>query len=79
MHECLTENRAFRRYVLREMEQNGPVLSRELEDHAPAEREAHRWWGPRKVGLMLGSPPRGEVAVVGRRGGQRLWDLAERW
>ena len=22
---------------------------------------------------------RGEVAVVGRRGGQRLWDLAERW
>jgi uncharacterized protein YcaQ len=21
----------------------------------------------------------GEVAVVGRRGGQRLWDLAERW
>jgi uncharacterized protein YcaQ len=22
---------------------------------------------------------RGEVAVVGRRGGQRVWDLAERW
>ncbi len=22
---------------------------------------------------------RGEAAVVGRRGGQRLWDLAERW
>ena len=22
---------------------------------------------------------RGEVAIVGRRGGQRLWDLAERW
>ncbi len=22
---------------------------------------------------------RGEVAVVGRRSGQRLWDLAERW
>ena len=22
---------------------------------------------------------RGDVAIVGRRGGQRLWDLAERW
>ena len=22
---------------------------------------------------------RGVVAIVGRRGGQRLWDLAERW
>ena len=22
---------------------------------------------------------RGEIAIVGRRGGQRLWDLAERW
>src|SRR5581483_4988394 len=39
-----------------------------------------RWWGERKMGLMLGVlNARGEVAVVGRRGKQRLWDLAERW
>jgi uncharacterized protein YcaQ len=32
------------------------------------------------MGLMLGLlNTRGEVAVVGRRGKQRLWDLAERW
>src|SRR2546430_13198279 len=32
------------------------------------------------MGLMLGIlNRRGEVAVVGRRGKQRLWDLAERW
>ena len=32
------------------------------------------------MGLMLGIlNARGEVAVVGRRGKQRLWDLAERW
>ena len=22
---------------------------------------------------------RGEIAIVGRRGGQRLWDLADQW
>jgi uncharacterized protein YcaQ len=32
------------------------------------------------MGLMLGIlNARGEVAVVGRRGKQRVWDLAERW
>jgi uncharacterized protein YcaQ len=74
------ENRSFRRYVLRELEQRGPLLSREIEDHAGLRREDHRWWGVRKMGLMLDVlSARGETAVVGRRGGQRLWDLAERW
>jgi uncharacterized protein YcaQ len=78
--EFLRENAAFRRYVLRELERRGPLLSREIEDHRPSGREAHRWWGERKMGLMLGVlNARGEVAVVGRRGKQRLWDLAERW
>ena len=76
----LKENASYRRYVLRELEQRGPLLSREIADHAPTAREAHRWWGERKMGLMLGVlNARGEVAVVGRRGKQRLWDLAERW
>jgi uncharacterized protein YcaQ len=77
--EYLKENAQFRRYVLRELEQRGPLLSREIEDHRPSGREAHRWWGERKMGLMLGVlNAMGEVAVVGRRGRQRLWDLAER-
>lgn len=76
----LKENASFRRYVLRELELRGPLLSREIEDHRPSGREEHRWWGERKMGLMLGVlNARGEVAVVGRRGKQRLWDLAERW
>jgi uncharacterized protein len=75
----LKENASFRRYVLRELERRGPLLSREIADHEPSGREAHRWWGERKMGLMLGVlNARGEVAVVGRRGRQRLWDLAER-
>ncbi len=78
--EFLRANAPFRRYVLRELERRGPLLSREIADHASMRREAHVWWGSRKMGLMLevlGS--RGEVAIVGRRSGQRLWDLAERW
>jgi uncharacterized protein len=80
VREFLTENGAFRRYVLREMEQNGPVLSRDLEDRAKGEKRDHRWWGSRMVGLMLLSLHLyGEITVVGRRGGQRLWDLTSRW
>ncbi len=76
----LKENASFRRYVLSELERRGPLLSREIEDHRPSGRDPHRWWGERKMGLMLGIlNTRGEVAVVGRRGKQRLWDLAERW
>ena len=76
----LKDNASYRRYVLRELERRGPLLSREIADHRPTRREAHRWWGERKMGLMLGVlNARGEVAVVGRRGKQRVWDLAERW
>ncbi len=78
--EFLKTNAAFRRYVLRELEQRGPLLSREIEDHTSMRREQHVWWGSRKMGLMLELlSGRGEVAIVGRRNGQRLWDLAERW
>jgi uncharacterized protein YcaQ len=76
----LRENAGYRRYVLRELERRGPLLSREIEDHAGFERERHPWWGDRKMALMLMVlAERGQVAVVGRRQGQRVWDLAERW
>src|SRR5918995_1438622 len=80
VREFLTENAAFRRYVLRELERNGPMLSRDFEDRAKGEKRRHRWWGSRMVGLMLLSLHlHGEITVVGRRGGERLWDLAPRW
>ena len=78
--DYLRENASFRRHVLRELERRGPLLSREIEDPGSMRREPHRWWGERQVGRLLNVlNARGEVAVVGRRGGQRLWDLAERW
>jgi len=76
----LAENPSFRRYVLREIGERGPLLSRELEDRATGAWRDHRWWGSRRVGLLLLSLHLyGELAVAGRRNGQRLWDLAERW
>jgi uncharacterized protein len=80
VREFLAENAAFRRYVLGELERRGPLLSRELEDRAVGTARDHRWYGSRRVGLMLSAlHVRGEIAVAGRRGKQRLWDLAERW
>jgi uncharacterized protein YcaQ len=79
-NEFLKENARFRRYLLRELERRGPLLSRELEADLLAPGEPHLWWGTRKVTLMLELlHGRGVVAIVGRRGKQRVWDLAERW
>ncbi|MDQ3380197.1 MAG: winged helix DNA-binding domain-containing protein [Actinomycetota bacterium] len=78
--EFLKANARFKRYVLRELERNGPMLSRELEDHSREKRESHGWYGSRNVGVMLEIlHGLGVVAIVGRNGGQRLWDLGERW
>jgi uncharacterized protein YcaQ len=78
--EFLTANAAFKRYVLRELERNGPMLSRELEGDAERTWASHGWYGNRSVAVLLEIlHGRGLVAVAGRRNGQRLWDLAERW
>jgi hypothetical protein len=77
----LRENASFKRYVLRELERRGPLLSREIETHTSrVGKDRHEWWGARQMGLMLEVlAGQGVVAVVGRKQGQRLWDLAARW
>ena len=78
--EFLKTNARYKRHVLRELERNGPLLSRELEDHSVRTFESGGWYGNRNVAVMLDIlHGRGKVAIVGRKNGQRLWDLAERW
>ena len=79
--EFLKGNAAFKRYVLRELERRGPLLSRELEDRSVKTWQGSEGWhGERNVAQLLDVlHGLGEVAIVGRRNGQRLWDLAERW
>ena len=77
--EFLQRNAAFKRYILRELDRRGPLLSRDLEDRSVEAKLEHRWWG-RWVGIMLEVlHVHGYVAVAGRRGKQRVWDLADRW
>ena len=66
--------------LLKELEKNGPLLSRELADHSVGGWASDGWWGTRNVAVMLEIlHGLGEVAIVGRRSNHRLWDLAERW
>jgi uncharacterized protein YcaQ len=77
--EFLRENARLRRYILRELERDGPLLSRDLKPDGLPDREAHRWWGSGPMRLMLDMlAGRGEIAVAGRVGKQRLWDLGDR-
>jgi len=79
--QFMKEQAGLRKYVLRELEQRGPLLSRELEHHAARANERYVWWGTRAhlMWMLELLHTRGRVAVAGRRSGQRLWDLAERW
>jgi len=79
--DFLKANASFRRYLLRELE-SGPKLSRDLSADL-VRRWAQKdggWWGTRNVSLILEMlHRRGEIAVVGRQGGQRVWALAADW
>ena len=79
VREFLRENARFRRYLMRELERNGPLLSRDLKEDVAPGTERHAWWGRGQLRLMLDIlAGRGEIAVAGRVGTHRLWDLPER-
>ena len=76
----MEENAAFRQRVLRELARRGPLKSRDIADESSVRYESTGWNGNRNVGRMLdGLWARGEVAIVGREGGERLWGLAKSW
>jgi len=79
IQDFLQEHARLRRYVLRELERNGPSLARDLKVEVPADAERHAWWGRGQLRLMLEIlAGRGQIAVAGRVGTHRLWDLGER-
>jgi uncharacterized protein len=78
--EFMQKETGLRRYILRELERDGPLPSRELEHHAARLDEKTVWWGTRaQMTWMLELLHiRGKIAVAGRLNNQRLWDIAER-
>jgi hypothetical protein len=72
-------NDACRRDILKRLEADGPRTSRELPDTCAVAWRSTGWNNNRNVRQLLDlMEQRGEVAVAGRRGRDRLWDLAER-
>jgi len=77
--EWLRRNDRFRRDVLERLATSGPLLSRDIPDSSAVPWQSSGWTGNRNVTQMLEFlMMRGEVAIVGRRGRQRVWDLPER-
>jgi hypothetical protein len=77
--QWMEENKDFREYVLRELRERGPLQSKDFEDESRSGWESSGWTGGRNVSRMLDHLwVRGEIFVSARKGGQRLWDLAER-
>jgi uncharacterized protein YcaQ len=75
----LADNDAFRRDVLARLAESGPLTSREVPDTAAVPWASTGWTHNRNVTQMLEFlMMRGEVAVAGRAGRERVWDLAER-
>jgi uncharacterized protein len=72
-------NDGFRRDILARLRDAGPLLSRELPDTSQLPWGSTGWTNNRNVTQMLEFlSARGEVAIAGRVGRQRLWDLPER-
>jgi uncharacterized protein len=76
----LQENAAFRRHILRRLRDEGPLLTRDVENRTKLEWRTGGWNdGDGSVGMMLEMLwARGDIMIVGRQGGDRMWDLAER-
>ncbi|SFS07346.1 hypothetical protein SAMN04487846_2225 [Microbacterium sp. cf046] len=77
--QWLEANAGFRADVLARLRAEGALLAADIPDTAQVSRPPDGWSGSNQVPIMLDFLMRkGEVAIVGREGRHRRWDLAER-
>ena len=75
----LRDNDRFRREILDLLGSSGPLSSRDIPDTCAVPWASTGWSNNRNVTQMLEFLiARGEVAIAGRVGRERLWDLPER-
>jgi uncharacterized protein YcaQ len=75
----LRDNDRFRRDILKLLRASGPLASREIPDTCAVPWASSGWTNNRNVTQMLEFlMMRGEIAIAGRVGRERVWDLAER-
>jgi uncharacterized protein YcaQ len=78
-HRWLKTNDSFRRDLLSQLKVDGPLLSRDLKDTSVEPWHSSGWNANRNITRMLELMiMRGEVAVSGRKGRLRIFDLASR-
>jgi uncharacterized protein YcaQ len=71
-------NEPFRRDVMIRVSGQGPLPASEIPDTAVVPWSSSGWTTDRNVMILLEClMMRGDLAVAGRRNGERLWDLAE--
>jgi uncharacterized protein YcaQ len=79
MRAWIRDNDPFRRDILDLLGSSGPMTSRDIPDTCVVPWASTGWTNNRNVTQMLELLMlRGEVAMAGRVGRERLWDLAER-
>ncbi|MDO8361928.1 MAG: crosslink repair DNA glycosylase YcaQ family protein [Actinomycetota bacterium] len=77
--DWVSANDACRLDILRRLAASGPLPSRDLPDTCVRPWKSTGWTNNRNVTQLLEfMVRRGEVAIAGRHGSERLWDLAER-
>jgi uncharacterized protein YcaQ len=77
--DWVAANDACRRDILDRLGSSGPLTSRELPDTCDVPWASTGWTNQQNVIKLLDfMAARGEVATAGRRGRERLWDLATR-
>ncbi len=75
----IRDNDAFRRDILKLLGGSGPLPSRDVPDTCAVPWASTGWTNDRNVTQMLEClMMRGEIAIAGRVGRERLWDLAGR-
>ena len=79
LQDWLEKNDAFRRDILERLRDAGPLTSRDIPDTCTVPWASTGWTHNRNVTQMLEYLMlRGEVAISGRIGRERVWDLPER-
>jgi len=77
--DWLRDNDPFRRDMLRLLDRTGPLSSRDIPDTAVVPWPSTGWTNNRNVTQMLEFlMMKGDVAITGRLGRERIWDLAGR-
>lgn len=77
--EWVLANNVCRLDILDRLGAGGPLTSRDLPDTCAVPWKSTGWTNDRNVTQLLEfMVQRGEVAIAGRQGAQRLWDLASR-